>query len=78
MTFDRNAREAASRERAPAGWRKSRRSGASGSCVEAAPEPDLVAVRDSKDPHGPALAFAPRAWRAFIDEVKCDVSGGRT
>lgn len=26
----------------------------------------VVAVRDSKDPHGPVLAFAPDAWRAFV------------
>ncbi|MDG4796264.1 DUF397 domain-containing protein [Micromonospora sp. WMMD1082] len=28
--------------------------------------PGVVAVRDSKDPAGPALAFAPGAWRAFV------------
>ncbi|NYF59329.1 hypothetical protein HDA35_005160 [Micromonospora purpureochromogenes] len=25
----------------------------------------IVAVRDSKDPDGPALTFAPQAWSAF-------------
>jgi hypothetical protein len=32
--------------------------------------PGIVPVRDSKDPHGPALAFEARAWTAFIDGVK--------
>jgi len=49
-------------------WRKSTRSnGASGNCVEVADNlPRIVGVRDSKDPTGPALVFAPQAWRAFV------------
>ncbi|MCX4387283.1 DUF397 domain-containing protein [Micromonospora peucetia] len=49
-------------------WRKSTRSGTSGgNCVEVADNlPGVVAVRDSKDPTGPALTFAPTAWRAFL------------
>ncbi|MFC0002783.1 DUF397 domain-containing protein [Micromonospora siamensis] len=49
-------------------WRKSTRSnGSGGACVEVADNlPGVVAVRDSKDPAGPALAFAPAAWRAFV------------
>ncbi|WP_435871368.1 DUF397 domain-containing protein [Micromonospora echinaurantiaca] len=31
--------------------------------------PGLVAVRDSKDPAGPALTVDPAAWRAFIAGV---------
>jgi hypothetical protein len=46
------------------GWRKSSASASNGHCVEVAPGP-LVAVRDSKDPAGPVLAFSPAAWRAF-------------
>ncbi|WP_406072123.1 DUF397 domain-containing protein [Micromonospora sp. NBC_01638] len=49
-------------------WRKSTRSnGSGGNCVEVAANlPGLVAVRDSKDPTGPVLAFTPDVWRAFV------------
>ncbi|PWU47540.1 DUF397 domain-containing protein [Micromonospora sp. S4605] len=52
-------------------WRKSTRSsGQGGNCVEVADNlPGVVAVRDSKDPGGPALTFDPAAWRAFIAGV---------
>jgi hypothetical protein len=57
-------------------WRKSSYSnGTGGSCVEiamltvAAGEHD-IAVRDSKDPHGPALTFTARQWRAFTAAIK--------
>lgn len=78
MRLDQNARETLVHGRARTGWRKSRRSGASGSCVEAAPSSNSVAVRDSKDRQGPALAFAPRAWIGFVDNVKSGVFGGAT
>ena len=32
--------------------------------------PGAVAVRDSKDPDGPALAFAPEQWQSFTTQVK--------
>ena len=46
-------------------WRKSSYSGSNGgACVEVADNlPGIVAVRDSKDPHGPALTFAPPTGR---------------
>jgi hypothetical protein len=52
-------------------WRKSTRSsGQGGNCVEVADNlPGVVAVRDSKDPSGPALAFRPDAWRAFVTQA---------
>lgn len=35
-------------------------------CVEVATNiPDTVAIRDSKDPHGPLLVCSPAAWDAF-------------
>lgn len=45
-------------------WRKSSYS-ADGDCVEVAPVPDGVLVRDSKKPDGPTLAVAAAGWRAF-------------
>lgn len=52
-------------------WRKSTRSsGNGGNCVEVADNlPDVVGVRDSKDPAGPALTFTPTAWRAFVTRL---------
>ncbi|MEV0533226.1 DUF397 domain-containing protein [Kitasatospora sp. NPDC050463] len=49
-------------------WRKSSFSGSEGgNCVEVADGvPDTVPVRDSKDPHGPSLAFTADAWRSFV------------
>lgn len=53
-------------------WRKSSRSGDSGgNCVEVAGNlPGVVAVRDSKNPTGPALLFSPDAWESFIGNLK--------
>lgn len=52
-------------------WIKSTRSNGSGNCVETAALPDGTrAVRDSKNPDGPVLTFAPPGWRAFVEGVK--------
>jgi hypothetical protein len=53
-------------------WRKSSYSGNSGgNCVEVAVNlPGAVAVRDSKDPHGPVLTLTPAAWRSFTTALK--------
>ena len=54
-------------------WRKSSHSGANGgNCIEIAAAARTVAVRDSKDPKGPALAFGPHVWKRFTDRVKAD------
>ncbi|MER0242082.1 DUF397 domain-containing protein [Streptomyces sp. 796.1] len=51
-------------------WQKSTHSGGNGACVEvASPETEVIAVRDSKDPSGPALSFSPQAWTSFIEDV---------
>ncbi|WP_326649920.1 MULTISPECIES: DUF397 domain-containing protein [unclassified Streptomyces] len=48
-------------------WRKSSYSGSSGGdCVEVAACPAAVAVRDSKDPDGPAFAVPAAAFAAFV------------
>ncbi|MFD0850978.1 DUF397 domain-containing protein [Actinomadura adrarensis] len=52
-------------------WRKSSRSDQyGGNCVELAKLASMVAVRDSKDPDGPRLAFSATAWDAFARRVE--------
>jgi hypothetical protein len=54
-----------------AAWRKSRRSGAVGNCVELAFLPsDEVAVRNSRDPGGPALIYTRAELAAFVASAK--------
>jgi hypothetical protein len=55
-----------------AAWRKSSYSNQEGGdCVEVADGfPGVVPVRDSKDPHGPALVFPAASWVAFIGALK--------
>ncbi|MPZ65405.1 MAG: DUF397 domain-containing protein [Pseudonocardiaceae bacterium] len=47
-------------------WHTSSYSNGEAACVEVAPAPDRVLVRDSKDPDGPGLTVTPDAWRAFL------------
>jgi hypothetical protein len=56
-------------EAADAGWRKSSHSGAGNDCVEIALVETGTAVRDSKNPHGPRLRFAPLGWGDFLASV---------
>ena len=52
-------------------WRKSSHSGYNGNCVEVAPLGDGgVAVRNSRDPHGPALIYTRAEISAFLAGVK--------
>lgn len=52
-------------------WRKaSRSSGGGNECVEVADLGTGTAVRDSKNPTGPALAFTRSEWRAFAARVR--------
>lgn len=51
-------------------WKKSSRSGSSNNCVEVATNLDAVGLRDSKDPHGPALRLAPTAFDSFLTKLK--------
>lgn len=53
-------------------WRKSSLSneGCKGDCVEVAGLAGRVAMRDSKNPTGPALAFPRAQWWAFLTSVR--------
>ncbi|WP_432180054.1 DUF397 domain-containing protein [Streptomyces sp. NBC_00063] len=57
-------------------WRKSSYSGgSSGECLEVSVGNDSaraahIPVRDSKNPHGPAVVFTSGAWTAFLGAVK--------
>ncbi|TXC97718.1 DUF397 domain-containing protein [Streptomyces sp. ISID311] len=49
-------------------WQKSSYSDSSNGhdCVEVAPTPDTIRIRDSKNPHGPQLRVRPTAWADFL------------
>jgi hypothetical protein len=53
-------------------WRKSSYSnGQGGDCVEVARNlPGIVAVRDSKNPDGPALIVSRDEWARFITRLR--------
>ncbi|MEU8539389.1 DUF397 domain-containing protein [Streptomyces sp. NPDC048717] len=54
-------------------WRKSTHSNTSGGdCLEVADDasPDLVPVRDSKQPRGPVLLITVAAWTPFVASLK--------
>ncbi|WP_326645884.1 DUF397 domain-containing protein [Streptosporangium sp. NBC_01755] len=54
-------------------FRKSSYSGTGNDCVEVATNlPGIIAVRDSKDPAGPALAFSPTAWNNFLTGIRSE------
>ena len=52
-------------------WHTSTHSGGNGSCIQVAGDlPGFIAIRDSKDPHGPKLMTTPGAWQKFTTRVK--------
>jgi hypothetical protein len=52
-------------------WRKSKHSGCVGNCVEvAALNNDKVAMRNSREPNGPALIFGRDEMAAFLAGAK--------
>jgi hypothetical protein len=59
-------------------WRKSSFSGAAQNCVEVAGNlPGIVAIRDSKNPDGPALVVSRTRWDAFVAAIKAGEPGLR-
>jgi hypothetical protein len=56
-------------------WLKSSYSSANGQCVEVAALYGSVALRDSKDPYGPALLFGIGEFTAFLHMVKTPNDG---
>ncbi|WP_329278239.1 DUF397 domain-containing protein [Streptomyces sp. NBC_00691] len=59
-------------------WRKSSYSGPNGGdCVEVADLVAHVAVRDSKNPEGPAFLASPAAFTAFVSAAAEGRVGGR-
>ncbi|MFG3259889.1 DUF397 domain-containing protein [Streptomyces sp. NPDC048172] len=50
-----------------AAWRASSYSNGGGNCVEIAHLTDTIAIRDSKNPHGPALLLATSQFTALVD-----------
>ncbi|GAA2664703.1 DUF397 domain-containing protein [Streptomyces lunalinharesii] len=58
----------------PVAWRKSTYSNMQGGdCLEVVDGiPGLVPVRDSKNPHGPALLLPAAAWSALVGAIKGD------
>ncbi|MGW2872933.1 MULTISPECIES: DUF397 domain-containing protein [unclassified Kitasatospora] len=53
------------------GWYKSSYSAQANDCVETTLVASSgMAVRDSKDPNGPALAFPTDTWTAFVTALK--------
>ncbi|MQY10680.1 hypothetical protein SRB5_07930 [Streptomyces sp. RB5] len=52
-------------------WTRSTYSTGANNCVEVSPlPPGGLAVRDSKQPDGPALVFTPHAWADFLGAVR--------
>ena len=65
-------------ELSPASWRKCSRSTGGddqADCIEVAELSGRVAMRDSKDPAGPVLAFTHAEWRAFLGGIRTDDLG---
>lgn len=56
-------------------WKSSRSQNGANNCVEVACLSAAAAVRDSKDPDGPALIVGTEVFRGFIAAVRRDRFG---
>ncbi|TGB03050.1 DUF397 domain-containing protein [Streptomyces sp. MZ04] len=57
-------------------WRKSTYSGnTGGDCIEIAPREGTVAVRDSKNPEGPAFTIAEGTFASFVEAAATGALG---
>jgi Domain of unknown function (DUF397) len=69
--MDQTANGTPAYELPPLRWQKSGRSNPSGNCVEMARLPEgSIAVRNSRDPRGPALVYT-------VDEIEAFLLGAR-
>jgi len=50
-------------------WRVARQCNG-GACIRVASTGDVVVVGDSKNPHGPVLAYSREEWSAFVEGVR--------
>ncbi|MEV0979736.1 DUF397 domain-containing protein [Streptomyces sp. NPDC049915] len=52
-------------------WSKSSYSDSEGgNCVEVAPTPTVIHIRDSKNPTGPEILLPAATWTAFISALQ--------
>ncbi|MDX3386663.1 DUF397 domain-containing protein [Streptomyces niveiscabiei] len=51
-------------------WRKSSYSAETSNCLEIAPAPTTIHIRDSKTPTTPHLTFPHSAWARFLTQVR--------
>lgn len=73
MTDTANRRALSASELTGAAWFKSRRSAGEQACIEVADvraTHGAVAVRDTKDPSGPAILLDPAAFATLVDDAR--------
>lgn len=66
MTWRKSSRSGSTSNCVEVAWAKSSYSNGAQNCVEVAAGPELVGVRDSKDPEGAVLAFPRGQWASFV------------